>query len=618
MIRSLIYDYGLSWVTNRFLYSMKLKMLRAIPATENIFEKSVEVERLNIFKMNTEAIEDFLTSIPAKEKEQVILVANKATNGIITGFSSVDLDYGSKLNWNYHPISKIQIDNKQKWYKIPDFDPVRGDIKVVWEASRLTHFFHITRAYILTKDMKYYQAYSKQLEDWIKNNPYSYGANYKCGQEATLRMISSLIGYSIFLNYGLITDQDEKNLRELVKGSYKKVLSNFFYANKCIKNNHTLSEICGLIIGSWCCEDNSSLVKAYKMMDREIIKQFSSDGGYIQNSFNYQRLALQIMECVLKLSEVTKVNLSDNSKELILKSTHLMYQMQDGSGDLPNRGANDGALIFPVTSCSYRDFRPVINTINTLLCNERLYGQGFYDEEILWFSNKKLNSIPIKQQKRTSNAYYDAGIFSLRKDEDSFLMTILKNNKTRPSHMDQLHVDLWHKGINIFCDNGSYSYADPIGKKLSLTSSHNTVKVNDIEQMNKKGAFLVTDWTKSKNVSITGSSFIGTMISQNGYNHTRSIEETESGYRITDNIIGEGEECKFNFHTPCVVEVTTTGFKLYHLDELICIVETDGLVEVKKSYRSLYYLKKEEINCVSVKGIIEKRQCKMKFNINLI
>ncbi|MBA2175361.1 heparinase II/III family protein [Halobacillus locisalis] len=618
MIRSLIFDFGLPWVTNRFLYSMKLKMMRGVPWTENLFEKNIEVKRLNIFKMNTEAIEGFLSSIPSRKNEQIIQAANKATNGIITGFSSIDLDYGSELNWHYHPISKVQIDNKKKWYEIPDFDPSRGDIKVVWEASRLTHFFYLARAYMLTKDMKYYQAYSRQLEDWIKNNPYSFGANYKCGQEATLRMISALIGHSVFHNYGLITDKDQKNLKELVRGSYKKVLSNFFYANKCIKNNHTLSEICGLIIGSWCCEDSSSLVRAYKMMDREISRQFSDDGGYIQNSFNYQRLALQIMECVLKLSEVTNVILSDNSKDLILKSAHQMYQMQDESGDLPNRGANDGALIFPVTSCSYRDFRSVINTINTLLSNERLYDKGLYDEEILWFSNKKLNDIPVKNLKRTSNAYFEAGIFSLRKNEDSFLMTILKNNKTRPSHMDQLHVDLWHRGINVFCDNGSYSYADPIGKNLSLTSSHNTAKVNEVEQMNKKGAFLVTDWTKSQDVSFTESSFNGTLISRNGYKHKRNIESTETGYRVSDVIYGKGIGCEFRFHTPCDVEITPIGFDLYYNGRILTSIETKGVVEVKKAYRSQQYMRKEEIKCITVKGEKLSEQYQMSFDIKLI
>lgn len=65
-------------------------------------------------------------------------------------------------------------------------------------------------------------------------------------------------------------------------------------------------------------------------------------------------------------------------------------------------------------------------------------------------------------------------------------MICLQNFKSRPAHMDQQHIDLWHKGINVLCDNGTYSYASDLGKALSSTIGHNTVKVSGIEQMNKK------------------------------------------------------------------------------------------------------------------------------------
>ncbi|HZK72308.1 MAG TPA: heparinase II/III family protein, partial [Clostridia bacterium] len=358
MYKSLLAEYGIPWVVNRSLYSAKLKMMRAIPTTENLFEKKVNIKRIDIFQVDVSKIEKFLSEIFDRDKNEIIQVADKAEKGIIKAFSSIELNYGNPINWHINPITNIEVDKKKKWYKIPDFDPVIGDIKAVWEASRFTHFFYFVRAYMITKDIKYYKAFSAQIDDWINQNPYSYGANYKCGQEATLRMINALIAYSVFNAYGLITREDETNLKELIEGSYKKVLANFFYAQKCIKNNHTLSEITGLMIGAWCSEDETALRKAYQLMNKEIENQFMKDGGYIQYSFNYQRFALQIMEFVLKISETTGFELSEQSKELIEKSALLMYQLQDEKGDVPNYGTNDGALIFPVTICNYRDFRP--------------------------------------------------------------------------------------------------------------------------------------------------------------------------------------------------------------------------------------------------------------------
>lgn len=599
MYKSLLTEYGIPWVFNRSLYSAKLKMMRAIPKTENLFEKKVNIKRVDIFQVDVNKIEGFLSEISDGDKSEIIQIADKAEKGMIKSFSSIELNYGNPINWHINPITNIEVDKNIKWYKIPDFDPVRGDIKAVWEASRFTHFFYFVRAYMLTKDVKYYKAFSTQIDDWLNNNPYSYGANYKCGQEATLRMINALIAHSVFKVYGLTSREDETNLRELVKGSYKKVLSNFFYAHKCIKNNHTLSEITGLIIGAWCSEHETAIRKAYKLMNKEINNQFMKDGGYIQYSFNYQRFALQIMEFVLKISETTGIELSDQSKELIEKSALLMYQLQDETGDVPNYGSNDGALIFPVTTCNYRDFRPVLNTIFALLKGKRLYEKGNYDEEILWFSDIDLKAIPSENIHRQSIDYINSGFYSLRHN-DGHLMIVLQSFKTRPAQMDQMHIDLWHAGVNVLCDSGTYSYASDLGKQMTLTAAHNTVKPDEKEQMQKHGPFLLYDWTSVKDVEFSDSHFKGTMISKNGYTHTRGINKNPDGYTIEDQILGDVECYKVLFHTPCVIERNENGLDLFFNSRLVAKIITDNEIQIYESFQSLYYLKKEKISQISI------------------
>ena len=604
MIKSLITEYGVSWAFNRILYAAKLKTMRFIPLFELLFEKKVDIKRIDLFDIDVLKIEDFLWRLSNNEKNEIIQVAENAIEGKIRAFSSIELDYGNPINWHINPITGIETDKDIKWYRISDFDSIRGDIKVIWEASRLTHFFYFARAYIITKDKKYYEAFSSQLNGWIENNTYSLGANYKCGQEATLRMINALIVYSVFEAYGFTEENDVLNLTELIKGSYKKVLSNFFYAHKCIKNNHTLSEIIGLIIGAWCCGDIVSLKKAYQLMDKEIEKQFTQEGGYIQHSFNYQRFALQLMELLLKISKVTGVNLSRNSVELIKKSALLMYHLQDETGDVPNYGSNDGALIFPVTACNYRDYKPVINTIYVITQGERLYEHGNHDEEILWFTNETPDKLPLSGICKKPVGYKESGLYSFRHN-GGFLMLVLNDFKTRPGQMDQMHIDLWHKGINILCDSGSYSYATDIGREMALTAAHNTVKVDCKEQMNKHDPFLIYDWTKVKGVEFNGDYFKGTMISKNGYVHRREIKRSSNGYIIEDITQGDFESFKVLLHTPCRIEKKEYGVDLIHEGNLIAKIITENHIELAESFRSLYYLKKEKINRVIISQSIK-------------
>lgn len=600
MYKSLLNEYGIMWVINRFLYSFKLKMMKAIPIVENLFEKNVEIKRIDIFQVDTKKIASFLKDISDGEKKEITRIADDAIYGKIKGFSSIELNYETPINWHRNPVTKVEVNKNIKWFEIPDFDAIRGDIKVIWEASRFTHLFYFARAFMITEDSKYYSAFSTQISDWIIQNPYSYGANYKCGQEATLRMINVLITYSVFKNYGLTTKTDEMNVKKIVEGSYKKVISNFFYAHKCIKNNHTLSEITGLIIGAWCSIDDKTLKNAYKLMDKEIEKQFMKDGGYVQYSFNYQRFALQIMEFLIKISETTGIQLSKQSKALIRKSVLQMYQLQDESGDVPNYGSNDGALIFPVTLRSYRDFRPMLNAVYVLLSGKRLYEQGNYDEELLWFCDLDIINISHESIQRQSIAYNESGFYSMR-HKDGHLMVVLQDFKTRPAQMDQMHIDLWHKGVNVLCDSGTFSYATNLGKQLALTAAHNTIKACGREQMKKKDPFFIYDWSSANNVDFTENQFKGTMKSKNGYVHTRVITKDSMGYSVEDYVVGDVENYEVLFHTLCEVKKTEYGLDLVFNNSLIAKIVTKAEIQISQSYRSLYYLKKERINQISIR-----------------
>lgn len=185
--------------------------------------------------------------------------------------------------------------------------------------------------------------------------------------------------------------------------------------------------------------------------------------------------------------------------------------------------------------------------------------------------------------------------------------------------MDGMHIDLWHKGKNIFCDSGTYSYASGIGKELAMTAAHNTVKLNGLEQMGSYSNFLVSNWTSCKDVGFTNDEFSGTMISKKGYEHFRHIRFIKQGYVINDEVRGRGESCSFLFHTPYEVRIVTDGFEVLDKGAKLCTVKVEsGSIEIQKAYRSLYYLKKEEINCVVVKCSMLSQRCTLRLEIKLI
>lgn len=605
IIKSIVTEYGIPWAVNRTLYSTKLKMMSTVPGTDKIFEKKTPTpSRLDVLQIDVDELRDFIRNkLTEEDMKQLIETADKACEGIITGFSSIELNYGKPIDWQLNPLTGKRCDEHTKWYKIPDFDIARGDIKVIWEASRFSFFITLARAYLLTDNPKYYEAYSKQLHDWIQNNEYGYGANFKCSQECSLRMINSLLVYSVFKECGLVSPANIEDTKKLIYRCYKKVLSNFFYAYKCIKNNHTISELMGMIVGAWCCEDEKRLDKAYQLLDEVIDEQFTDDGGYRQFSFNYQRLALQDIEVILSIEGKTGKSLNERSRRKIQKASELMYQCQDETGDMPNYGSNDGALIFPVTSCGYRDFRPIINTIYALTKGKQLYKNGKHQEELIWFSGgKSIDQYPYEVVERVSQQYPNAGLFTLRGD-NFWAMIVANDYHSRPAHMDQLHFDLWVNGINVFCDAGTYSYTSDIGRKMTKNESHNTAQVENIPQMNTHGPFMILDWTTRQLKKTDQTVFDGTVHAKTGYTHNRRIILENRIYNISDMV---DRDAYILFHTPCDVEINDDTAVIYKNNKKLCVLKIEGAGELRASKRSLYYLKDENTSTIAIKAFANK------------
>ena len=609
---SIIEEYGIAWVILRFLYSLKLKVLTIAPFTSVLFEKKAPYpSKLDLFQLNVSALRSKIQALDSTSKSSLIEHANNACDGVIRAFSSIDLDYGFPIDWQLQPLTGFRCDENKQWFKIPDFDNTRGDIKVVWEASRFLHFILFARAFLLTGDTKYYKAFSEQLSSWLHDNPYEYGANFKCGQECSIRMVNALLAYTVFKECNVTTDEDASNIRDLIDRCYRKVLSNFFYAYRCIKNNHTISALMGMIVGAWCCNDSRRLNKAYIILDAVVQEQFTKDGGYCQFSFNYQRVALQDLNCILSISKETGCTLSEKSIEYITNAALLMYQCQDEQGDMPNYGSNDGSLFFQVSSCNYCDFRPVINTTYALCTGFQLYEDGQYQEELLWFSGgKTLDAFERKYLSRVSSQFIEAGLFTIR-SEHSWAMIVSNNYHTRPAHMDQGHLDLWIDGVNVLCDAGTYSYNSDLGRALVRNENHNTVFVNGRPQMSSFGPFLIYGWTRRVLGNCTNTRFEGRINSANGYKHDRTVTLSGNVYQINDIV---DKDYFVTFHTACGAVVEDNKVVLIYKGRRICEISGTSSIDVAASYRSLFYFKKEKTTSIIMKcnaGMINSTNIKV-------
>lgn len=553
-------NMGLSWTLFRVKYELEKKMgllkkkyrtfsyddikLKEIMLTDVTLKELVERRLKNSF-FQVDA--DYLNESKEDFKlEQAIKNADDILERNFTYFSKHPINF-KEINWHYSPFTKKKSPEKLHWTEIGDLSSDFGDIKWIWELSRFSFAYPLSRAYIVTKDEKYAIAFWSMFEDFIEHNPPELGANYKCGQEMSLRIMAWIFGMNAFIDSPETTNDRLELILKAIHHHADHVEKHFDFALKSVKNNHSLSEAAGMYtVGTVFPFYNLSRKwkeKGKKFIQSEANWQIYEDGSYIQHSFNYQRLAIQNFTWVLRLAQIDGEKFDRSFITKFKKTVEFLYQMQDFStGRLPNYGMNDGAYIHPLTSLEYLDHRPALQAAWLTLTDTRLYEEVKVDEISLWLGldvGKSYQS-PIKG----SRLFNEGGYATLRQGEQ-FAMIRCTSYKHRPAQADMLHLDFWDGKYNILADAGTYSYNTKQENLLYFngTASHNTVMLNGKDQMTKASRFIWLNWTKSSITKFKETAF-GTFFEGEHYGyfpitHRRAIMQSKDILVVVDDIMGE-------------------------------------------------------------------------------
>ncbi|MEM9992400.1 MAG: heparinase II/III family protein, partial [Bacteroidota bacterium] len=403
-------------------------------------------------------------------------------------------DTGYKYDANIH------------WTSIEDIVPEAGDIKYVWELSRFSFLYSIIRYdYHFQEDSSEW-VFDKIL-DWIAQNPINKGPNYKCSQEIGLRVLNWTFALFFYKNTSSLTEAKFQTILHHINWQMQHVFDNVFFSLKTVRNNHAITETLSLYLVGLLYPflPHASIWKAKgkQWLETEIAYQIYEDGTHLLFSTNYQRTVLQLLTWFLYLSNANQEQLSDTTYQRVFAALHLLYQCQDATtGKLPNYGPNDGSLFCKLNDAPFRDFRPQLNAAYYFFTQKMLYqGAEELQEEGLWYA-QNLQPLPTLQKwslQHASTAAFQNGGYYIMRDRDSLSFLRCGSHKDRPSHADNLHLDIWYKGKNILRDAGTYKYntSSELVKYFNGTLAHNTVQLGGYDQMEKGPRFIWLNWSQA-------------------------------------------------------------------------------------------------------------------------
>lgn len=550
----------------------------------------------------------FFYNINSNIKNKCFPTFDKVKNGF-TPFSGDYIEFqNSNPNWHKNYFNNLESNYKNtEWWKIPDFDPQIGDIKTIWELSRFEWVVQL--ALMSTTDNKdAINLLNDRLNNWVIENQLYKGVNWKCGQEASIRLMHLILA-AIILNQ---LDSPSQSFIDLIEAHLKRIIPTISYAIGQ-NNNHGTSEAAALFIGGNFLSKNGltqySKIEQIgrKWLENRAKKLFSVDGCFCQYSVNYHRLALDTyVFCETYRKKNCMHPFSTHLYKKIEKATLWLETLTDKrTGDVPNIGANDGARLFNIFNSDYRDFRPTVQWANLIFNNRLIYDVNEQQKAAYNILGIDIESAQKEMPIQKSQLMGNEDGFFIYKNKGLLFIFRRPVFKFRPSHSDALHIDLWLNSVNFLRDGGSFSYNTSNQKMNYYTgsSSHNTVEIDSRNQMKKISRFLFGSWLIERKFSFQNKE--NKLIIKSGYkdvygaSHIRTIIINNNFIQVKDFVKDFKYSARLIFRLAnndwISKKIPTTKKLEIDLNNKTII----GNFSIQNEYESKYYLKEDTVPVIS-------------------
>jgi hypothetical protein len=492
-----------------------------------------------------------IRSVAGPDGEEAILAeVESILEGQLPFFGKLSYACGFPPKWFRNPVTGQSVSPGQSWTQMQFASPDYGDLKFILEPSRFLLVYPLARAYALSGDERLAQAFWIAIEDWARHSPPMTGPLWICGQECSLRILAWSFALHAFINSPSSSDERIAMLVSMIAANAWRTAQTLGYA-RSQRSNHLISEAVGLwtagVLYPELAEAEVWRNLGADLLHEAVLDHITPEGVSQQHSFNYQRMILHLLLWTLRLAEIHSAPLHEDIRRRTESAYHFIRRFVDpASGLVPNYGSDDGSLIFPLASAEYRDFRPLLQ-LGAAVLNLSGLKPGPWDEAALWFG-----VTPPTPQTTPTPPSVETGYFRLG-DENSWALVRAGRYARRPFQADQLHVDLWWRGINLACDPGTYLYngVAPWNNGFAGTAVHNTVTVDHQDQMRRAGRFLWTDWAQASGKTFLSSNqdcadrFEG---EHDGYrrfgvSHRRAVQWLAgAGWVIVDDILNDTDE----------------------------------------------------------------------------
>jgi hypothetical protein len=417
-----------------------------------------------------------------------------AADRILAG--EIELHFQEEIPWTKGPALDGQ------WHEWPsiywaDINLFESglDAKVTWELNRCQHLVILARAYRLTGNEPYAQEFVRQVESWIRSNPYERGINWRSVLDVGFRVLSWAYAADLCQGATALTNDFISQLSRSLwqHGEHLEM----YLERHPQPDTHLLCEALALSvlgIGFW----NTRRGEHWRIIGIEVFSkglevQFTQEGLYYERNLQYHAYALEFYLQMTALVRHYHLDLPARWDQCLTRMLETTAALADKDGQLPQIGDDDGGRPSALDNrINGRDVRPLFALGAALYCRPDLeiLSKG-YCEEAFWLLGKEgvkhYPKVPDIMPSEKSVFLPDSGYSVQRSGDRSLWMrcgSLGMGKYAGHGHADLLHLVVQTEQGCSLIDSGTFTYNgdEKWREYFRSTRAHNTIVVDSHSQ----------------------------------------------------------------------------------------------------------------------------------------
>ena len=293
-----------------------------------------------------------LRQVPSSSHESVIAAADEIMLGrwALLGVTRCDME---DPDWFFDPVTGRTAPSTPYCFGINyRSEEITGNVKQVWELSRMQHITVLASAYALSGDERYADRAAKHLRSWWAKNPFLSGVHWTSGIELGLRLISWVWARRMLDGWKRAPALFERNGDALEQIWWHQRYLERYRSRGSSANNHVIAEAAGQLVASlafnWFRESDGWADHAAGLLEAELAKNTFPSGVNREMASEYHGFVLELGLLAAVEADRAGRPLSDETWGLLRRMTEAVAATSDAKLRPVRQGDGDDgrALLF--------------------------------------------------------------------------------------------------------------------------------------------------------------------------------------------------------------------------------------------------------------------------------